>query len=81
MFDGAVYTTKHGPQPTSEGCAYYQNDDSDKWLLLKDGKEIEAKVIYQGHYFKKGQVQINFELITPEGDRIGVSEIPEYNGL
>ena len=75
MFDGAVYTTKNGPQPTSEGYAYYQ------WLLLKDGKEIEAKVIYQGHYFKKGQVQINFELITPEGDRIGVSEIPEYNGL
>ena len=37
--------------------------------------------VYQGHYFKKGQVQINFELITPEGDRIGVSEIPEYNGL
>ncbi len=80
-FDGAVYTTVHGPQPTSEGYAYYVNEnDADKWVLIKGGQLTDAGVRYHGHKFDNGKVAVNFELITPEGDKIKVTETPEYKG-
>ncbi len=78
LFDGAVYTTQHGPQPTSLGYAYYQTKVSDSWILLKDDKEIAAKITYLGHQFEKDALYINFELQSPEGDKIRVTESPEY---
>lgn len=76
--DGAVYTTQHGPQPTSDGHAFTQKGESDSWVLLKDGKEVAADVRYLGHRLKDGKVFVNFDLITPEGDQIGISESPAY---
>lgn len=32
-FDGAVYTTRHGPQPSSEGAGYIVNDVESTWLV------------------------------------------------
>ena len=78
-FDGAVYTTRHGPQPSSLGYAYYTNENNHGWTLLKDGKEVPAKVKYLGHQFMDGGVKLNFELITPEGEYIQISESPEYH--
>ncbi len=80
LFDGAVYTTQHGPQPTSLGYAYYQNENTDTWLLLKEDAEVPAQIKYLGHQFKEGGILINFELHTPEGDVISISESPEYKG-
>jgi cytochrome c len=38
VFDGAVYTTHHGPQPSTKGYAYYvQPGEQDFWYLVKDG--------------------------------------------
>ncbi|HMQ01322.1 MAG TPA: cytochrome C, partial [Cyclobacteriaceae bacterium] len=38
ILDGAVYTTKHGPQPTTKGYAYYENVMSKpEWQLLVNG--------------------------------------------
>ncbi|MEM7369734.1 MAG: PA14 domain-containing protein [Bacteroidota bacterium] len=78
LLDGAVYTTQHGPQPTSQGYPYTQKGESDSWILLKDGKELPAQIQYLGHRFKEGKVFINFDLITPEGEHISLSESPAY---
>ena len=59
-FDGAVYTTRHGPQPTSLGYAYYSH--SEAWVLQKDGKELVPEVQYTGHRFEKGEVIFKFIL-------------------
>ncbi|PXX30503.1 PA14 domain-containing protein [Arenibacter sp. ARW7G5Y1] len=75
-FDGAVYTTNHGPQPTSLGYAYYSHEES--WVLLKDGVEEVPEVQYKGHRFEKGEVIFKFQLITPEGRVILVEESPRY---
>lgn len=75
--EGAVYTTAHGPQPISEGSPYFQMSE-DKWVLEKEGKQINVGVIYKGHRIQNGVVEFNWDLITPEGNIIQLSESPEY---
>ena len=75
-FDGAVYTTKHGPQPTSLGYAYYAHNEA--WVLLDNGKEITPKIRYKGHRFENDEVIFRFVLETPDGKKINVEESPIY---
>lgn len=76
-FDGAVYTTSQGPQPSTKGLSYHTKE-KEVWTLLKDGQEYQAKVNYLGHQFKADKTIIKFELISPEGDKIKLTETPEY---
>ncbi|GIV31847.1 MAG: hypothetical protein KatS3mg030_149 [Saprospiraceae bacterium] len=83
-FDGAVYTTVHGPQPSSVGDDWFVNHHKRPWRVMMSGQEIEPKVQYRGHRFENGQVWFNYELTLPEGQKIRISERPEYfseNGL
>ncbi len=75
-FDGAVYTTKHGPQPTSLGYAYYSHNEA--WVLLKNGSEISPSIQYKGHRFENGHPTFKFELKTPEDQTITINETPNY---
>src|SRR5690606_17424109 len=78
VFDGAVYTSVHGPQPTSTGYAYFsQQLDEPYWRIIRDGSEIVPKVSFQGYRIKDDQVTFSFQLIT-DGDTIIVRETPEY---
>lgn len=78
-FDGAVYTTKHGPQPTAKGYAYYDNKLNDtQWVLLKNGAEVKPEVDFKGYQFKNGQVHFKYELKDDQGNVIQVVEVPEY---
>lgn len=76
-FDGAVYTTVHGPQPTSKGYAYYTDKAEDiEWFVEKDGKAQKPVAHYRGHRFVDGQVIFSYELEV--GDQmISVKETPE----
>ena len=67
-FDGAVYTTRHGPQPTSLGYAYYAHNEA--WVLFDNEKEIKPKVQYKGHRFENGEVIFKFLLETPDNKKI-----------
>lgn len=76
-FDGAVYTTVHGPQPTSEGYAYYTDSKQDiEWLLVKGQEVLEPQVNYKGHRFVGGQVVFRYELMA-DGTKVTVRETPE----
>ncbi|MEL6635601.1 MAG: family 16 glycoside hydrolase, partial [Bacteroidota bacterium] len=77
-FDGAVYTTAHGPQPTSIGDAYFINRHADPWLLREGGQERALKARYRGHVFEKGAVALRYELDLGDGQVLQVSEWPEY---
>ena len=76
-FDGAVYTTVHGPQPTSQGYAYIQNA-GEQWMLKKGAETLEARVRYKGHRFIADEVYFSLELSTPEGQTISITEKPVY---
>lgn len=77
-FDGAVYTTAHGPQPTSVGDAYILGQHETPWLVIENGKEIKPSFQYKGHrYTKNGHAQLMYEL-SWNGKAARVSEQPEY---
>jgi len=84
-FDGAVYTTNHGPQPTSLGDAWFINQVENPWKLKTASGEEALIAQYKGHGFADGHVKLNYELSTLGGQKINVSEMPEYleseNGL
>ncbi|MCB0588895.1 MAG: c-type cytochrome, partial [Phaeodactylibacter sp.] len=77
-FDGAVYTTVHGPQPSSLGDAYFVNEVSRPWSIRLGEKPLQPEIRYQGHRFKNGQVYINYGLQLEDGRMVQVSERPEY---
>ncbi len=78
-YEGAVYTTAHGVQPSSFGFAYLQDDSAETQWRLKSitGTEI-PKVNYLGYSMINGQVAIDMELIAKSGESIKIREIPEY---
>jgi cytochrome c len=77
-FDGAVYTTVHGPQPTSEGRAYTQGVDGDAWEVFVAEKRVEAKVRWKGYTFHDGRCTLNYVVTLPDGHAIDVLETPEF---
>ncbi|MCB0635874.1 MAG: glycosyl hydrolase, partial [Lewinella sp.] len=77
-FDGAVYTTVHGPQPSSLGDSWTVNPYEEPWRVILNGEEIRPRVQFRGHRFIKGQVRMNLELLLPDGQMIKLSERPEY---
>ncbi|MFT4761346.1 MAG: cytochrome c [Paraglaciecola sp.] len=77
-FDGAVYTTAHGPQPSSLGNGWTQNQYKEPWLLSQNGKETKAKFQYKGHELKKGHALLKYELTSVDGQKIEITEQPEF---
>lgn len=77
-FDGAVYTTKHGPQPHSMGTPYLVDSlGSSLWAVSTEGISQVVTPDYKGHYFRNNQVTLNY-LIKYQDEEIRVGETPEY---
>src|SRR5690606_5612460 len=76
-FEGAVYTTRHGPQPTSKGPSYIVNDLENPWRVRLGGREHVPKVQYLGHRFHDGPAAIRYALLFGDGERIEIEEWPE----
>ncbi len=77
-FDGAVYTTVHGPQPTTRGDAYWDGlVDADVWELESNGKVVKVKPTFRGYRFYGKEVTLNYEFKLG-GRVVKVSETPEY---
>ena len=76
-FDGPVYTSAHGPQPTTKGITYMQEADGNPWRIVVDGKETTPEVVYKGHTIQNIKVTLAYELVS-QGQRIKVEEKPEF---
>jgi cytochrome c len=77
-FDGPVYTTHHGPQPTTIGDSYFENQFTQPWSLLVNGKAFATTPNYKGHWFKEGGVTLMYEVELPDGKKIKLEERPEF---
>ena len=78
IFDGAVYTTKHGPQPNSYGAAYITDLlEQPIWWLRDQDQQISVIPQYKGHLFQNNQVSLNY-LIAHGDQQILIKETPEY---
>ncbi|MEN7550795.1 PA14 domain-containing protein [Rapidithrix thailandica] len=76
-FEGAVYTTAHGPQPTSSGAPFLIQTVENPWRLIVGDETITPEVQYRGHTIQNNQVILNYELAY-KGQKIEVRETPEY---
>ena len=77
-FDGAVYNTVHGPQPSTIGDAYIVNSINNPWYILKDGQKEIPEIQYKGHRLNDGQVTLLYDLISTNGKIVRVEETPEF---
>ena len=75
-FRGAVYTTEHGPQPTSRGAAYAVANDESPWKSI-GGDELTARFL--GYEISGDQVHLKCRLAFPDGTSAIVVETPEVD--
>ncbi len=69
-WSGAVYDTRHGPEPESRGAAFVGAPDRNPWSLrLADGSFEPAQVQYLGHRFTNGGASafLRLRLRRPDG--------------
>lgn len=67
MFDGPVYTTKHGPQPLSMGDAFFINRYKSPWKVMNSsGDSLDIKSDYKGHRFVENHVELMYEITGDE---------------
>ncbi len=78
-FDGAVYTTVHGPQPTTKGAAIEEGiGNKPVWRVLINGQATEVKPQFRGHVFDlKDRSTVHFQYDLKVGTKtIRVNETP-----
>lgn len=75
-FDGAVYTSVHGPQPTSQGDDLLRVPTEKPWTLLQPGKRDPPTMKWLGYRFDNGQVHLRYQLELGRRSFL-VEEIPE----
>ncbi len=76
-FDGAVYTSAHGPQPTSQGITYINEAVTNPWRVESNGKTITPEVIYKGHHIKDNKVSISY-ILKHGSSEVTIRESPEF---
>ena len=77
-FSGAVYTTAHGPQPTSLGPAYLVSDEQNPWTMRLNGRESTPVIQYKGHTEQGSQTTIRLEFKTDLDEVFVVTETPQF---
>lgn len=75
-FDGAVYTTVHGPQPTSKGEPDFTGSEGAVWRLVIDDEVTEVKPLWRGYSIRSNTVTLKYELPLPHGGHVRISETP-----
>jgi len=78
-FEGPVYNTMHGPQPTTIGNAYMENTTENVWTL-KDANntDLKASIEYKGHRMVGDGAEMIYEMTAPGLEQpIVITEQPE----
>jgi cytochrome c len=79
LLEGAVYNTQHGPQPSTDGYAYYEQRLSESpFRIMREGKETTPSVRWRGHAFKNNQVIFKYALEDGQSTTIFIDETPEF---
>ena len=78
-FDGPVYTNVHGPQPTTIGNAYMENEVANVWTLKDaNGTDLKVTIDYKGHKLLSDGAEMMYEMNAPGLEvPISITEQPE----
>lgn len=61
-FDGAVYNTHHGPQPTTQGAPALTSNFAEPWHVITRGRDLRPQVSYRGHREDAGHAVLRYTL-------------------
>jgi len=75
-FDGPVYTTVHGPQPTTQGPEYTTAVPGDAWSAIKNGQPLGCRVRYGGYQIVANRVSLEWHILLADGTDVTVRETP-----
>jgi len=76
-FDGAVFSSAHGPQPTSEGITYVQEPDGNPWRIrMATGEEVIPTVKFQGYVILDNRITLKY-ILSYDQSHITILEKPE----
>ncbi len=77
-FDGAVYTTVHGPQPRSFGNLHIPGIvDEQVWAIVRNGDRVPIKPEFKGYRFENGGATLQYRIRVDRGREIWIYESPE----
>lgn len=77
-WSGAVYDTRHGPEPRSQGAAFFREPDRPGFGLSARPDAEPAALRYLGHRFRDGGANASLRfLLTEGGTEVEVVETPE----
>jgi hypothetical protein len=80
-FDGAVYTTVHGPQPTSEGSVLFEATSSSSWQSVSklNGERQPMQLPWRGYrlvddrvWLQYGNIEESIDVILEDGKPAGI---------
>lgn len=80
-FQGAVYTTEHGPQPRVRGDDYGYADEQSAWSLVRGPDAHPLRPRYDGYRLERGRAVLRWKFARPsafEPGDIELEEIPEH---
>jgi cytochrome c len=76
-FDGPVYTTVHGPQPTTEGEDLLDPLAGSHWQIVFGDTRVIVQPRWMGYRLVGNRAHLEYALPLPNGNEIGVVETPE----
>jgi cytochrome c len=77
-FEGAVYTTVHGPQPRSFGNLHLTGIlDEQVWSFERGGTKLEAKIEFKGYRFENGRATLQYRFKPDRNREVWIYESPE----
>jgi len=77
-FEGAVYTSVHGPQPRSFGTSYTEGIAGPAWSAERGGRAVPLRARYRGHALHGVRASLEYELVLADGATVTVEETPEF---
>ena len=77
-FDGAVYTTVHGPQPTSRGATYTVGYDRPVWTAETKTGPIGVEARWRGYRLQNNRVVLLYDLVLDDGRVLRIEEEPQF---
>lgn len=76
-FDGPVYTTVHGPQPSTRGTSYTEGLDGPVWSALVANQPVKASARWRGYRIEQGHAVLQYAIDVDGHGTIDVEERPE----
>lgn len=78
VFDGAVYTTVHGPTPTTRGAEYARGVEGDVWLARIGDQMATARAVWRGYRLEGDGCALLYDIVLPDERVVRVEERPDF---